>query len=257
MKTKILILLLFINHLWGFQPVDINLASLEQIALLPGVGEKLAQNILDYRNKNGPILNEEDFLKVEGLTSKKFLKLDNLVIFSSQIKKNNKRTKIILKKPVIPLFELEKKVLKTEGLDCEIEKDLQKRARLFAWLPELSAMVDFGNNNFLTEKNIDSHNDYSLSRRGADIGFGIKATFDLGKLIFNQSELEVIKLSLVRMKKREEILDKLHKSYFNYLSLSEQEVFDIKEAKKIEKLLEKERAIMDSMSNQAFSKFQK
>ena len=46
--------------------VDLNTADLSALCTLPGVGEKRAQTILDYRTQNGPF--ERDAANVPGLT---------------------------------------------------------------------------------------------------------------------------------------------------------------------------------------------
>ncbi len=51
-----------VNHytLLYFEPVDVNSATLEELDLLPGVGPKTAQAILNLRQENGFfLLNEE------------------------------------------------------------------------------------------------------------------------------------------------------------------------------------------------------
>ena len=48
--------------------VDLNTADLAALCTLPGVGEKRAQAILDYRAKNGPFARVEDAADVPGLT---------------------------------------------------------------------------------------------------------------------------------------------------------------------------------------------
>lgn len=47
--------------------VNINTASAEQLTALPGIGERYAQNILDYREENGPFETKESLLNVEGI----------------------------------------------------------------------------------------------------------------------------------------------------------------------------------------------
>ena len=47
--------------------LNINIAEAEDLTLLPGIGEVLAQRIIDYRVKNGPFVSADDLLKVEGI----------------------------------------------------------------------------------------------------------------------------------------------------------------------------------------------
>lgn len=47
--------------------VNINTASAEELALLPGIGESYAQNIVAYREENGAFLSPQDLLSVEGI----------------------------------------------------------------------------------------------------------------------------------------------------------------------------------------------
>ena len=52
--------------------MDINTASPQQLQLLPGIGETLAQRIVDYRTEHGSFTSIEDLMKVSGIGEKKF-----------------------------------------------------------------------------------------------------------------------------------------------------------------------------------------
>lgn len=54
---------------------DINLSSAQQLEKLPGIGQKTAQNIVDYRIANGPFLHLGELRKVKGITKANFQKI--------------------------------------------------------------------------------------------------------------------------------------------------------------------------------------
>ena len=55
--------------------VNINTATAEQLASLPGIGPKTAERILEYRQKNGSFKKIEELMNVKGIGEKSFLKL--------------------------------------------------------------------------------------------------------------------------------------------------------------------------------------
>ena len=56
-------------------PVNINTASKKVLDALPGIGEVLAQRIIDYRNANGPFSTVDELTKVKGIGAKTLEKL--------------------------------------------------------------------------------------------------------------------------------------------------------------------------------------
>jgi competence protein ComEA len=55
--------------------VNINTASAAELDALPGIGAKMAERIVEYRQKNGPFKKVEDLMNVRGVGEKNFLKL--------------------------------------------------------------------------------------------------------------------------------------------------------------------------------------
>lgn len=51
-------------------PININTATLEELDLIPGIGPKLAQRILDFREEIGGFQHIDDLLDVKGIGEK-------------------------------------------------------------------------------------------------------------------------------------------------------------------------------------------
>ena len=59
--------------------INLNTASAADLENLPGVGAKMAERIVEYRQKNGPFKKIEDLMNVKGIGEKSFLKLKPLI----------------------------------------------------------------------------------------------------------------------------------------------------------------------------------
>ena len=62
------------------QKVNINTASEEELMLLPGIGEKLAKSIVEYRTENGDFRYVEDIMEVDGIGEGKFAAIEDLIV---------------------------------------------------------------------------------------------------------------------------------------------------------------------------------
>ncbi len=55
--------------------VDLNEASLGELTAIPGIGDTMAQRILDWRAENGPFRQVDDLMKVKGIGEKSLEKI--------------------------------------------------------------------------------------------------------------------------------------------------------------------------------------
>jgi competence protein ComEA len=66
----------------SLQKIDINRAETWLLEALPGIGEVLAQRIVDYRSENGPFRRIEDLLKVSGIGPATFEQIKDYITVS-------------------------------------------------------------------------------------------------------------------------------------------------------------------------------
>lgn len=60
-------------------PLDLNSATAEELAQLPGIGEELARRIVEYRAENGSFEAVEEIMEVSGIGEGKFTALEDRI----------------------------------------------------------------------------------------------------------------------------------------------------------------------------------
>ena len=55
--------------------LDLNTATLQQLMLLPGIGETLGQRIIDYRTEHNGFTSVDELKQVSGIGDKKFAQI--------------------------------------------------------------------------------------------------------------------------------------------------------------------------------------
>ncbi len=65
--------------------IDINNASSQELCRLPGIGEKTAADIIEYRNNNDGFHCIEDLMNVPGIKEKRFESLKGFIYVKDSI----------------------------------------------------------------------------------------------------------------------------------------------------------------------------
>ena len=60
-------------------PLNINTATEQELRSLPGIGEKLAERIIAYREENGAFSSIEEIMSVEGIGAKTYEELKSYI----------------------------------------------------------------------------------------------------------------------------------------------------------------------------------
>jgi competence protein ComEA len=59
--------------------VNINTATVEELQNIPKIGPKLAQEIVDYRNRHGAFRRPEHLMLVQGISDKRFREIRSYI----------------------------------------------------------------------------------------------------------------------------------------------------------------------------------
>lgn len=207
--------------LLAFQLVDINQASLKQLMALDGVGQKMAEKIIDHRNEKGGFASLEDLLLIQGMKPNIFEKVSKQTIIGRRVKSSKT---MISDQQVDNLLEnyagepsvrqLQEEALKYANAHPEQIRSWLSRARKAYWLPKVSTGLNpsIGHLDAAREKQGDP--DILTSRQQRDWRFVVKAEWHFNNLIFNRDEILLGQQFLRQSLLRERILNRINEAYF-------------------------------------------
>lgn len=214
-------MLAFLPIFLSFQLVDINKASLEQLKTIEGVGQKMAERIVEHRDENGGFASLEDLMMVQGMKPKLFDKVSKQITLNSPKTHKSKSSapQIMSDAEVADLVnaydseptvgQLQEQALKYANAHPEQIRNWLERARKAYWLPKFTTGMDphLMRQDILTDKT-------DTSRNGTDWKFHLRAEWHFNNLIFNHEEVGVGREFLRQSLMRERILDRINEAYF-------------------------------------------
>jgi competence protein ComEA len=72
--------------------VNVNQATAQQLTVLPGVGPKLAERIVEYRQKSGGFKSTQEVMNVKGVGERGLAKIQAFIVVSGETAKPETKT---------------------------------------------------------------------------------------------------------------------------------------------------------------------
>lgn len=67
------------SQIYAEDKININTATASELTALPGIGDKIAEDIIAYRTEHGGFKSVEELIEVDGIGEKKFEAIKDLV----------------------------------------------------------------------------------------------------------------------------------------------------------------------------------
>lgn len=209
------------------QTVDLNTASAKELERLPGIGGKLAEEIIREREENGAFASVEDLTRVPGISSGVVVKLADkvrvgrtqapLVIEEGQVVSAEIVRKVLARYAAEPTIkEVQTAVLDYTKVHPEVVSSWQLRARTNALLPQLRTQFGYDTDqNLRTRTNLDA-TEAKVVTEDDDHTYqvDVRAQWDLDRLVFEPQELAVARESVRIANLRDRVLDEVTRRYF-------------------------------------------
>jgi competence ComEA-like helix-hairpin-helix protein len=205
--------------------IDINTASATELESLPGIGPKLATEIVRDREENGAFSSPEDLSRVPGISSNLVEKLlaqistggETLVIREGQAIPADAVRKILESYDHEPsIREVQEAAIGYSRSHPDTVDSWRARARTSALLPQFQSRVrtDF-DRDVRTRTNLDAadavvqtdDNDNSLLLE-------VRATWELDRVVFNPDELGVWRETMRMANLRDRVVDEVTRRYY-------------------------------------------
>lgn len=223
----VLAALLFVAPARAQEIVDVNSATREQLESLPGIGAKIASEIVRERDENGPYAGLDDLQgRVGSLTASVMGKArshlrvaaaEQVLIQEGKVVSKEVVRKVLMRFAGEPsVREVQTRAIEYVRVHPDIVDSWRTRARVRALAPRFSAEGQGTLDNDLrkvtnldkTEAEIESTTDTNTGR------LTLEARWDLDRLIFEPQEMAVSREAVRTANLRDRVLEEVTRRYF-------------------------------------------
>jgi hypothetical protein len=209
------------------EAVDVNSATREQLEGLPGIGAKIASEIVRERDENGPYSSVDDLQsRVPSLTASVMNKAKGLLRVSAAEQVVIQEGKVVSKEVVRKVLmrfageptvkEVQARALEYVQVHPDIVDSWRTRARVRALGPRLTAQGQGTVDNDLRKvTNLDATDSEIESTTDSNTGrLTVEARWELDRLIFEPQEMAVAREAVRTATLRDRVLEELTRRYF-------------------------------------------
>ncbi|MBH1989213.1 MAG: helix-hairpin-helix domain-containing protein [Myxococcaceae bacterium] len=213
--------------LLSFQLIDLNQASVKQLMTVEGIGQKMAERMLEHRHEKGGFSRLEDLMLIPGMKAKLFEKIKTQIT----VGRFSKARQAIQKNDSMADSELHE-LFKEHSAEPSIQKVQEEalryanahpqqlrnwisRARKAHWLPRLETGFSPHFGRWVSSRDRPGDLDELSARQGHEWRFQVRFEWHLNHLVFNREELSVGHEFSRQSLMRERILRKVNETYFD------------------------------------------
>lgn len=215
------------------QTVDVNTATQAELEALPGVGPKIASEVVREREENGPFASVDDLARVPSMTTSVLAKIKSQLRFSGAGAPGSRprQETVVVQEGKVVSGDIVKKVLQRYAVEPtarevqqqaieymrvhpEVVDSWRVRARTNALAPRLTTTGQGTLND--DRRTVEKPGDPTIVSLDNDQSgrLTVGATWELDRLIFEPAEMAVARESVRIANLRDRVLDEVTRRYF-------------------------------------------
>jgi competence ComEA-like helix-hairpin-helix protein len=216
------------------QAVDVNRATQDELEALPGIGQKIASEIVREREENGPFSSIDDLARVPSMTPSILAKVKSQLRFGALVTGVNMKPRqetVVVQEGTVVSGDIVKKVLQRYAVEPtarevqqqaieylrvhpEVVDSWRLRARTNALAPRLTTTGQGTLND--DRRTVEIPGDPTIVSVDNDQSgrLTVGATWELDRLIFEPAEMAVARESVRIANLRDRVLDEVTRRYF-------------------------------------------